>query len=87
MDVDLQIAINIVFNCISLVSKAVFIMRDVQSTYQCFVESPKKSPISNWQFFYFKSQNVLYNSVVINISNPQLQLNYTAHFGYLKQKN
>ena len=30
---------------------------------------------------------MLYNSVVINISNGQSQLNYTAHFNDLKQKN
>ena len=30
---------------------------------------------------------MLYNSVAINISNPQSQLNHTAHFDDLKQKN
>ena len=29
---------------------------------------------------------MLYNSVAIYISNPQSQLNYTAHFSDLKQK-
>ena len=30
---------------------------------------------------------MLYNAVAINISNPQSQLNHTAHFDDLKQKN
>ena len=52
------------------------------------VKSPTKSPISNHQFFLFQvTKNVLYNSVTINISNPQSQLNHTAHFDDLKQKN
>ena len=29
---------------------------------------------------------MLYNSVTINISNPQSQLNHTAHFDDLKKK-
>ena len=39
------------------------------------------------KFSILSNQNVLYNSVAINISNPELQMNYTAHFGDLKQKN
>ena len=37
-------------------------------------------------FAVSSQQNVLYNSVAINILNPQSQTNYTAHFGDLKQK-
>ena len=47
------------------------------------VKSPNKPPILNHQNVS-SHQNVLYNSVAKNISNLQLQLNYTAHFWSLE---
>ena len=49
---------------------------DIHSTHQFFF------------FFWFVSshQIVLYNTVAISISNPQSHLNYTAHFGDMKQE-
>ena len=59
--------------------------RAVHSSHQFFGEVTNqvtkfKSPI----FLFQVTKNVLYNSVVINISNPQSQLNHTAHFHDLK---
>ena len=47
------------------------------------VKSTTKSPI----FSVSSHQNVLYSSVGISIFKCLSQLNYTAHFGDLKQKN
>ena len=64
------------------------IRRPVHSSHQFFWWSHQPShQFQITDFSVSSHQNVLYNSVAINISNPQSQLNYTAHFDDLKQKN
>ena len=74
-------------NCIGYYS-GTSLRRAVHSSHQFFGEVTNqvtnfKSPI----FSVSSHQNVLYNSVTVNMSNPQSQLNHTAQFDDLKQKN
>ena len=59
----------------------------VQSSLQYFGEVTNQVTNLKSQFFFLcQVTNVQYNSLAINISNSQSHMNYTAHFGDLKQK-
>ena len=65
------------------------IWHTVHSSHQFSGEVTNQITNSKSLFFFsvLGHQNVLYNSVVIIISNLQSQTNYTAHLGDFKHKN
>ena len=65
-----------------------YIRHTIHSSHQFFGEVTNQ--VNNFKSLLFSvsdHQNVMDNSIAINISNLQSQLNSTAHFGDLKQKN
>ena len=65
-----------------------FLRRPIHSSHQFFGEVTNQ--VTNFKspsFLFQVTKNLLYNSVAIADLKCLLQLNYTAHFGDLKQKN
>ena len=83
---------NITYSCFKLICKfdtqtdLPTQRRTIYSSHQFFGEVTNQITISNHQFFCFKSQKcAVYFSC--DVSGPQLQPYYTAHFDHLKRKN